>query len=78
MKESTHMANMAKVTSQIRPRPMKIFAPGFGAGSSAVTRSCASTQTVVVVDSKVKVRVSPGDGQSGETGSEGIATAFAS
>jgi hypothetical protein len=33
MKESTHMANMAKVTSQIRPRPMKIFAPGFGAGS---------------------------------------------
>jgi len=57
-------------------RPMKIFAPGFGAGSVGGYTIMRIDPAVVVTDSKVNVKVAPDSGQSGETGSEGISTAF--
>ena len=58
-------------------RPMKIFAPGFGAGSVGGYTIMRIDPAVVVTQSKVHQKVVPDDGQStAETGSEGISTAF--
>jgi 3-oxoacyl-[acyl-carrier-protein] synthase III len=57
-------------------RPMTIFAPGFGAGSVGGYTIMRVDPAVVVTESRVNVKVAPDDGQSTETGSEGISTAF--
>jgi len=57
-------------------RPTKIFAPGFGAGSVGGYTIMTIDPSVVVTDSTVNVHVAPDDGQSRETGSDGISTAF--
>ena len=58
-------------------RPMKIFAPGFGAGSVGGYTIMRIDPAVVVTHSKMGGSIVPDDGQSTpETGSEGIATAF--
>jgi len=58
-------------------RPMKIFAPGFGAGSVGGYTIMRIDPAVVVTQTKEHTKVAPDDGQSTrETGSEGISTAF--
>ncbi len=58
-------------------RPMKIFAPGFGAGSVGGYTIMRIDPAVVVTDSKVQEKRAPENGQdTRETGSEGISTAF--
>jgi 3-oxoacyl-[acyl-carrier-protein] synthase III len=57
-------------------RPTKIFAPGFGAGSVGGYTIMTIDPSVVVTDSTVNIQVAPDDGQSRETGSDGISTAF--
>ncbi len=58
-------------------RPMKIFAPGFGAGSVGGYTVMTIDPSVVVTETKRHDKVADEDHQdSRETGSEGIATAF--
>ena len=58
-------------------RPMKIFAPGFGAGSVGGYTIMTIDPAVVVTESKVQGKVAPDNGQAtSETGSEGVSTAF--
>jgi 3-oxoacyl-(acyl-carrier-protein) synthase III len=57
-------------------KPTKIFAPGFGAGSVGGYTIMRIDPAVVVTDSKINIKVVPDTGQSGETGSDGISTAF--
>jgi 3-oxoacyl-[acyl-carrier-protein] synthase-3 len=64
------------VADGVISRPTKIFAPGFGAGSVGGYTIMTIDPAVVVTGSTVGVAVKPDDGQSGQTGSEGISTAF--
>src|ERR1700712_433413 len=64
------------VADGVIDRPMKIFAPGFGAGSVGGYTIMTIDPAVVVTDSKVNIKVAPDDGQSRETGADGISTAF--
>ena len=66
------------VADGVIDQPMKIFAPGFGAGSVGGYTIMTIDPAVVVTDSKVNIKVAPDDGQSGETGSDSVSTAFGS
>jgi 3-oxoacyl-(acyl-carrier-protein) synthase III len=58
-------------------RPTKIFAPGFGAGSVGGYTVMRIDPDIVVTDNNVHQQVVPDNGQgTGETGSQGISTAF--
>lgn len=58
-------------------RQMKIFAPGFGAGSVGGYTVMRIDPAVVVTHSAVHQKVATDDGKgTRQTGSEGIATAF--
>ncbi|MET0865796.1 MAG: 3-oxoacyl-[acyl-carrier-protein] synthase III C-terminal domain-containing protein [Nakamurella sp.] len=64
------------VADGVIDRKMKIFAPGFGAGSVGGYTIMNIDPAVVVTDSKINIKVAPDDGQSGETGSDSVSTAF--
>ena len=68
------------VADGVIDRPMKIFAPGFGAGSVAGYTIIRIDPAVVVTQSEVHDKVAPYDAGhvTAETGSEGIEIAFGS